>query len=87
MADARGQAVRFTALAKEYAAAPAITRTRMYLEAMEELLPRVKLTVIDEEAGVLNLRNMGIPQAAAAAASAAPTTQPASAASTRQSRS
>lgn len=75
MAEARGQAVRFTALAKEYAAAPQITRTRMYLEAMEDLLPRVKLTVIDEATGVLNLRNMSIPQAAAAAASAAPAAQ------------
>jgi membrane protease subunit HflK len=61
MADARGQAVRFTALAKEYTAAPEITRARMYFEAMEGLLPRVKLTVIDEHAGVLNLRNLGVP--------------------------
>ena len=61
MAEARGQAVRFTALAKEYAAAPEITRTRMYLEAMEDLLPRVKLTIVDEKAGVLNLRNLGVP--------------------------
>jgi len=73
MADARGQAVRFTALAKEYAAAPEITRSRMYLEAMEDLLPRVKLTIVDEDAGVLNLRNLGVPQAAAAAAAAAST--------------
>jgi len=61
MAEARGQAVRFTALAKEYAASPEITRTRMYLEAMEDLLPRVKLTIVDEKAGVLNLRNLGVP--------------------------
>ncbi len=60
MAEARGQAVRFTALSKEYAAAPEITRTRMYLEAMEDLLPRVKLTIVDEKAGVLNLRNLGV---------------------------
>ncbi len=66
MAEARGQAVRFTALAKEYAAAPEITRTRMYLEAMEDLLPRVKLTIVDEKAGVLNLRNLGVPVSTAA---------------------
>jgi membrane protease subunit HflK len=71
MAEARGQAVRFTALAKEYEAYPEITRTRMYLEAMEDLLPKVKLTVVDESAGVLNLRNMGVPVPVAAPAPAA----------------
>lgn len=84
MADARGQAVRFTALAKEYSAAPEITRTRMYLEAMADLLPRVKLTVIDEDTGVLNLRNLGIPQAAAAAATTTVAPRPSLPAPTRQ---
>jgi len=58
IADARGQASKFGAVAREYAAAPDITRTRMYLDTMSQLLPRVKITVIDENAGVLNLRNL-----------------------------
>ncbi len=76
MAEARGQAVRFTALAKEYAVAPEITRARMYLEAMEELLPRLKLTVIDEKAGVLNVRNLGAAAPVAAQAVAAQAAAP-----------
>jgi membrane protease subunit HflK len=55
----RGQASRFSAVAREYAAAPDVTRVRMYLDMMSEVLPRMKVTVIDEEAGILNLRNLG----------------------------
>ncbi|MBN2311851.1 MAG: FtsH protease activity modulator HflK [Candidatus Hydrogenedentes bacterium] len=56
IAEAQGAVARFKAIALEYDAAPEITRTRLYLEAMNEFLPRVKLTVIDEEAGVVNLK-------------------------------
>ncbi len=59
IADARGQASKFGAVAREYAAAPDITRTRMYLDTMAEVLPRMDVTVIDTDAGVLNLRNLG----------------------------
>jgi hypothetical protein len=31
----------------------------MYLDMMEKLLPNVRITVIDEEAGVLNIRPVG----------------------------
>lgn len=58
IATARGQASRFQQVAKEYAAAPDITRVRMYLDTMAELLPNVKVTVIDEKAGVINLRDL-----------------------------
>lgn len=58
IAEARGEASRFQAVAKEYAASPEVTRARMYLETMAELLPNVKVTVIDEKAGVLNLRQL-----------------------------
>jgi membrane protease subunit HflK len=66
IADARGQASRFGAVSREYAAAPDITRTRLYLDAMADILPRLKLTVIDDTTGVLNLRNIGQPTADAA---------------------
>jgi membrane protease subunit HflK len=59
IAEARGQVARFSALIKEFEASPEVTRTRMYLEAMSELLSKVRLTVIDENAGVMNLKAIG----------------------------
>ncbi len=45
--EAQGDASRFTQLAGEYRKHPAITRSRLYLEAMEEVLPRLKKTIVD----------------------------------------
>lgn len=58
IAEANGESERFRALLKEYEKAPELTRTRLYLEAMETILPRVKLYVLDSEGGKapLNLR-------------------------------
>ena len=42
---------RFLALLKEYQKAPEITRSRLYLEAMERILPKVRLYVVDSEGG------------------------------------
>ena len=61
VAEAQGAAARFQAVAQEYANAPEVTQARLYLEMMEELLPRVRLTVVDSSAGVLNLKNLGQP--------------------------
>ena len=47
--QAQGDADRFTALAAEYSRNPAVTRSRLYLETMEEILPRWKKTVVDDE--------------------------------------
>ncbi|MBX7256665.1 MAG: FtsH protease activity modulator HflK [Candidatus Hydrogenedentes bacterium] len=58
VAEARGTVQRFVAIAKQYEAAPELTRSRLYLEAMEELLPKVKLTVVDEATGVVNLKSL-----------------------------
>ncbi len=45
---AKGDASRFSSIAAEYAKAPEATRTRIYIEAMEELLSQVQhLTVVD----------------------------------------
>ncbi len=57
-AAARGEASKFGAVAREYAAAPEITRARLYLDTMSSVLPRVKVTIIDEDSGVLNFRNL-----------------------------
>lgn len=61
VAEAQGEMARFTAIAKQYEAAPEITRTRLYLEAMANLLSKMKITVVDEDAGVANLRLLGTP--------------------------
>jgi membrane protease subunit HflK len=46
-----GETSRFLALRKEYEKVPDVTRTRLYLEAMERILPRVQLYVIDSDNG------------------------------------
>jgi modulator of FtsH protease HflK len=58
VAQAIGNTNRFLALLEEYQKAPDITQTRLYLEAMEEILPEVTMYVIDSEEGQVpvNLR-------------------------------
>lgn len=58
IAQAVGNTSRFLALLEEYRKAPAITQARLYLEAMEEILPQVTMYVIDSEEGQVpvNLR-------------------------------
>jgi len=47
IAEATGEAQRFLAVLAEYQKAPAITRKRLYLEAMEEVLPGVEKVIIE----------------------------------------
>ena len=58
VAEAVGNTARFNQLLAEYSKAPEITRSRLYLEAMEKILPKVKKYVIDSEQGrqPVNLR-------------------------------
>jgi membrane protease subunit HflK len=58
VAEAIGNTTRFLELLAEYSKAPDITRSRLYLEAMEKILPRIKKYVIDSERGrqPVNLR-------------------------------
>jgi len=49
IAEATGEAGRFTALTAEYRKAPAVTRKRLYLETMEQVLPQVEKVIIDAE--------------------------------------
>jgi membrane protease subunit HflK len=58
VAEAIGNTERFLALLEEYEKAPEITRTRLYLEAIEEILPKVQIYVVDTDEGrvPLNLR-------------------------------
>ena len=46
--EAQGDAARFIGLAAEYARNPQVTRDRLFLETMEEVLPRFRKTIVDE---------------------------------------
>ena len=51
---ARGETNRFLALLAEYRKAPAVTRSRIYLETLEEVLPRLEeVYVMDDKTGGL----------------------------------
>ena len=47
IAEAEGQAARFSALLEEYRKAPQVTRQRLYLETMEQILPGVEKVLIE----------------------------------------
>ena len=51
VAEAIGNTDRFLALLEEYRKAPEITRARLYLEAMERVLPRTRIYVVDTDGG------------------------------------
>ncbi len=48
--EARGEAERFVALQAEYARAPEVTRRRLYLETMEQVLPSMQKMVVEPDA-------------------------------------
>lgn len=45
--EAQGEATRFEALLAEYRLAPEVTRRRLYLETMEEILPGIEKMVVE----------------------------------------
>jgi membrane protease subunit HflK len=51
---ASGEASRFTAVQEEYAKAPEVTRKRLYLETMQDVLGNVRMFVIDTPSGNAN---------------------------------
>ncbi len=51
IAEAQGQADRFTKVYESYKLAPAVTRSRMYLETMELVLGDMDKVIIDEKGG------------------------------------
>ena len=57
---AQGDADRFRAVYAEYVKAPAVTETRLYLETMEKILPRLQKYVVetDGSSGLLNILNL-----------------------------
>ena len=65
--DAQGDVARFLSIQKEYAANPAVTKTRLYLEAIKQILPQVKEVYIMSDNGDV-LKFLPISDATAAAA-------------------
>ena len=57
---AQGDADRFRAVYAEYVKAPEVTETRLYLETMETILPRIQKYVIETDGGggLLNVLNL-----------------------------
>jgi len=55
--DAEGDIARFNQILKEYKKSPAVTRKRLYIEAMQEILPRMKKYVVQSD-GKSNLINL-----------------------------
>ena len=53
--EAEGQIARFKAMYEEYMKSPEITKTRMYYEAMEALLPFMKVVIQSENGSVINI--------------------------------
>jgi membrane protease subunit HflK len=59
--NAEGDANRFRAIYREYARAPLVTRKRLYLEAINEILPKINKKIIFDELmkNILPLLNLG----------------------------
>lgn len=66
--EAEGDVAKFSALLAEYVKAPEVTRRRLYLETMDEVLPRLKNKVVVSEdvKGVLPLLDLRTAAALAA---------------------
>jgi membrane protease subunit HflK len=52
---AEGDAARFRSIASEYAKAPGVTRDRLYLEAMQDVLQNSSKVLLDQKQGGSNL--------------------------------
>lgn len=53
--ESLGDASRFTQLFEEYKKAAAVTSQRLYLEAMEQILPRIRKTIVDQRGNTLDM--------------------------------
>lgn len=51
IAEAEGQASRFNQIYAEYRLAPDVTRRRIFLETMEQVLGRSELIILDQQSG------------------------------------
>ena len=53
--EAEGQVARFNSMYQEYARYPLITKQRMYYETMEQLLPSLRVILVDDSGNTLNV--------------------------------
>ena len=62
--EAEGDAARFSALLAEYSKAPEVTRRRIYIETLQDVMPgiRSKIIVDEETQGILPLLNLDAPK-------------------------
>jgi len=51
VARSEGDARRFTSIAREYAKAPRVTRDRLYLETLEEVMSKTTKVIVDQKGG------------------------------------
>jgi len=58
--EAEGDVARFNALLREYSKAPEVTRRRIYIETLQEVMPsiRAKIVVDEQMRGILPLLNL-----------------------------
>ena len=56
--EANGQVARFNSMYAEYVQYPLITKQRMFYEAMEEILPNLKVVIQDAQGNTLNLMSL-----------------------------
>ena len=59
IAEAQGQIARFNAMYEEYIKFPDVTMQRMYYEAMEDLLPGIKVIIQDGNGTIVNVLGNG----------------------------
>ena len=62
--EAEGDAARFSALLAEYSKAPEVTRRRIYIETLQDVMPgiRYKIIVDEQTQGILPLLNLDAPK-------------------------
>jgi len=53
--DATGQVARFNEMYAEYSRNPAITRKRLFFEAMEEIMPGLEVVIVDSESNPVDM--------------------------------
>jgi membrane protease subunit HflK len=83
---AEGDASRFRQIVAEYSKAPQVTRDRLYIEAMQEIMTNTSKVLVDQKGGnnllylpldkLMQMANPVSPDAAKAAAEAAPPPEP-----------
>ena len=58
--EAQGDVARFSALLAEYTKAPEVTRRRIYIETLQNVLPgiRSKIIIDEQSRGILPLLNL-----------------------------